>query len=87
MEKEKVGGELPALLRDCYPELSSAELSEAQANFEEHVRIIDAIFQRLQNDPEMQEKFEKLRQEYRQLTSLDELRESGNLSALKYRAL
>lgn len=84
MEPEESQGELLVALRELYPQLSEVELVEAQNNLEEHMKIVDAIFRRLQNSPEAQERYEKLKRDHQRLFGLDEPNRSGSLNAPKF---
>lgn len=83
MELTEPNGELLIVLRELYPQLSEDEQVEARERFEQYLKIVGEIYQRLQDSPELRERYEHLKREYRLLTGLDEPNESGSFSAPK----
>ena len=47
-------------LQECFPELSTEELDEAEENFRQYVALTVRMYARIQADPESRKRFEAL---------------------------
>ncbi len=52
-------GQLPAI-RDLYPQLSDAELQQAEENLDRYIALVWRIYERVQQDPEAYAAFKTL---------------------------
>lgn len=57
-----------ALVREHYHELTDDEAIETRDHLRQYFQIARAIFERLQKDPELCQKYERLKEEYSLLT-------------------
>lgn len=60
-----------ALVREYYPELTEDEIIETRDHLRRYFQIARDIFERLQTDPELCRKYERLKEEYRLLTDAE----------------
>lgn len=81
MELVEANNELINVLRELYPQLSDSELCEAERTLTEQMKITARIYERLQNNPELQERYSRLKEEYRSRIGLDGIDKSISLNA------
>ena len=60
-----------ALVREHYPELTEDEIIQTRDHLRRYFQIARDIFERLQTDPELRQKYELLKEEYRLLTDAE----------------
>lgn len=68
------------MLRELYPELTEGQLVEAYENLERYLRVAIEIGDMIRESPELQRKYEQVKEDYRLLT---EQSEPGSLNAAK----
>ena len=60
-----------ALVREHYPELTDDEVIETRDHLRRYFQIARDIFERLHTDPELRQKYERLKEEFHLLTNAE----------------